>query len=203
MVAHATHQPLPTLSPEDQSLLLRYFAGDLLSLTEGGGRGVVSSSPDARPTADLLSLYAFLSRPDIAAWVAFHRAEQHHAQKQLVIAQLTTVCKSSENLVEKRRAATTLLRALNSSATRPRPTTTAQPSPRPPVAAKPEPPRPSHPQTQLNSRAPGTPANHIPEPTFAPIGPVSHLLSLQGTVNPRPGSSPRTPHSAPLQPNSS
>ncbi len=198
MVAH-TPTALPTLSPEDQSLLLRYFAAseDPAALTPLGTRdSALSTSPPS-----LLSLYSFLSRPDIAAWVAFHREHQAHLQRQLALNQLAAVCKSSPNPIEQRRAATTLLRGLTSRST-PKSKRVPDPSPTP----TPDHTTPRHPQnvrtqdspppsTQQHlqpSNLPDTLPNPLPAAKLRPSSPISQLLSLQGTLNPRPSRHPAT-----------
>ncbi len=187
MVAH-TPTALPTLSSEDQTLLLRYFAAseDPAALSPLGTRdSALSTSPPS-----LLTLYSFLSRPDIAAWVAFHREHQAHLQKQLALNQLATVCKSSPNPIEQRRAATTLLRGLSSPSI---PKSKRLPAP-PPDLTPPN----SSPRTQASPDPhqqspsdPSTPApNPLPKATLRPSSPISRLLALQGAANPTPGRPP-------------
>ncbi len=94
---------LPTLPPEDQALLTSYFeANEDLHL--------LAKQPGSR---DLLSLLQWLSRPDIAAYIHAYRAHQLQLHRNVVIQALQFVLKSTTDPIETRRAATTLLRALN------------------------------------------------------------------------------------------
>jgi len=102
---------LPTLSPEDQALLTSYFEAneDLHFLAKQPG------------SKDLLSLLQWLSRPDIAAYVHAYRTHQSHLHRNVVIQALQSVLKNTTDPIETRRAATTLLRALNPIRFRPSP----------------------------------------------------------------------------------
>lgn len=96
-------QPLPHLPSEDHTLLLRYFSlnEDLTNLAAEPGQ------------PDLLTLLRWLSRPDIAAYTAAYRTHQNQLHRQAVIDALRSVLTNSTDPIELRRAATTLLRALN------------------------------------------------------------------------------------------
>jgi len=122
MNAVPSFSPLPDLNPEDHALLTRYF-----SLNEDLTK--LAAEPN-RP--DFLFLLRWLSRPEIAAYIAAYRTHQTHLHRQAVITALQTVLNTSTDQIEIRRAATTLLRALNP---RPVPSKSVPPTSMPSVRA--------------------------------------------------------------------
>ncbi len=132
MVAAA---PLPTLTPEDSALFLRFInAGASLakladshkdnphSPTSPTGPTDLTSPNPTRPIGpispigpippSLPALYHWSTQPHIAPWIAFHQSQLDQADQREMVAHLKVLARSSENPVERRRAATTLLRAL-------------------------------------------------------------------------------------------
>jgi hypothetical protein len=63
--------------------------------------------------SDLFDLYAWADQPHIAAWIERHRTLSDLQRRNLALAALETVIKAAPTPTEKRRAATTLLRALD------------------------------------------------------------------------------------------
>jgi hypothetical protein len=156
MDAVSQTQPLPVLAPEDQALLSRYFSlnEDLAKLAAEPGQ------------PDVLSLLRWLSRPEIAAYISAFHAHQNHHHRQSIIAALRTALTSLADPIEVRRAAATLLRAINP----PRPPRSDTP-PRNPSAR-------THPASS-RSAAPDTP-NHrrptSPTPANSPARPATPSL---------------------------
>jgi hypothetical protein len=124
---------LPPLSALDRALLLRLLNLDedyptlaaelkaqssepLVTTPIAAPAAVSSLMPDAQclmPPPDLLSLLEWSSRPDIATWLAYYHQTQDHHSRRLAITRLESLIKTSDSQVEQRRAATTLLRALD------------------------------------------------------------------------------------------
>jgi hypothetical protein len=75
-----------------------------------------SSAPSTQhsppPDLDEFTLQSWLSRPDIAAHIDYRRQEADHRTRQRAISALEDVCRLTKDLIEKRRAASTILRIL-------------------------------------------------------------------------------------------
>lgn len=143
---------LPDLSTEDQIRLARFFASneDPASLIlppvnwrQDGGkqsdkeRPILTSEAEpanrpAAPPTSLLAAYAFLTRPDIAAWIAFHREQVARRLRNAILSALESSLARATDPIEIRRASATILRALTVSAPPPRgaPNIVAQRAPR-------------------------------------------------------------------------
>src|SRR5690554_2146630 len=101
MAAHQAPSPLPTLSPEDEALLERYFTtGEHLQPLADQPR---RSLPDLPPC---------ITRPDIRAWVAAYHQAQDHASIQLARETLCHTARTADDPAHRRRAATQLLRSV-------------------------------------------------------------------------------------------
>ncbi len=169
--------PLPTLSAEDQALLASYFEAneDLLLLAKKEG------------SKGLIGLLQWLSQPEIAAYLQAYRDHQSHLDRNLVIEALRSILKSTTDLIESRRAATTLLRALNP----------IRPSSSPSLGggrlccAAPEerptrPPSNTHRHPPANRASPRNPEPSTPPPAAAPTSySPTHPLTLS-PPHPRP-----------------
>jgi hypothetical protein len=195
--------PLPDLSPEDQSRLARFFAANedpaslILSPVEGredGGeeadkkRPILTSEaesanrPAAQPTS-LLDAYAFLTRPDIAAWIAFHREQVARRLRNAILSALESSLAKATDPVEIRRASATILRALTAS---PRPSTSPISSvpPRPRILSSPSPAPASPARTSTGNPCPTPPRFRADSPPACP--PLPHAAGpLRPSVPPR------------------
>jgi hypothetical protein len=81
-----------------------------------------STQHSTPPDLDEFTLQSWLSRPDIAAHIDYRRQEADHRTRQRAISALEDVCRRTKDLIEKRRAASTILRILAGAApTRPSP----------------------------------------------------------------------------------
>jgi hypothetical protein len=158
-------QLLPDLPPDDHALLLRYFSlnEDLAKLSKEPGQ------------PDILSLLRWLSRPEIAAYIAAYRTHQTQLHRQAVIDALRSLLSSPTDQVELRRAATTLLRALNP--TRPS-APTRDPSPRT------HPAEPRHATTHRRSTSSSSSLTH------SPPHPSTHSSTSLHPITPSPPPSP-------------
>lgn len=122
MVAEVQNQ-LPQLSPEDRSLLLLYiqFSENLFALAAhlaaNHTTSTTASSPNSLspqlPPLDILHLLSWTTLPHIAAYISAHRDHTNHLLKSQCLAALNDIVLDSDDPTEKRRAATTILRALN------------------------------------------------------------------------------------------
>ncbi|MBX3375839.1 MAG: hypothetical protein KF678_02400 [Phycisphaeraceae bacterium] len=181
--------PLPHLPPSDHALLLRY-----LSLNEDLSQ--LSKEPNA---PDILSLLLWLSRPEIAAYIAAYRTHQNQLHRQAVIDALRSVLASSTDQVEIRRAATTLLRALSHGGTPLRGVRTPSSTPasaegapahRTRGGAAPAPPSSTHPPHARVART-------HQAPSVRP-SPLSDLLAPSPLHPSTPSSPPPSPSTPPL-----
>ncbi|MBK7403877.1 MAG: hypothetical protein IPJ41_04385 [Phycisphaerales bacterium] len=181
---------IPPLSPDDHATLL----------------AIISPDPTG-PDSDPLAQAAFLARPDIQLYLpALHQLrtlraeiEREHRFDQAADL-LLEIARKTDNLVEKRRAAATLVRLLLGPTTRRAPSDTHAPAR--PIAQSPEaathsqPPAPRPPAPR--DRRP-TPPPHRPEPASGPE-PASTSKPIS---TPEPASTfARTPvpHTAPAAP---
>jgi hypothetical protein len=143
VVATATSSPLPTLAREDRQRLTLFFkhgedfallADKLAEQLNAAEPSSPSdpSSPRPRVSAcasppqhsalspqhsalDEFSLQTWASQPEIAAHIACRRAEADYRARKNAITFLEEVLRSTDNLIEKRRAASTILRILSRS----------------------------------------------------------------------------------------
>lgn len=213
--------PLPDLSPDDQSRLARFFASNedpasLLVLPGGERRGegadterpilisgvAPANHPTAQPTS-LLAAYAFLTRPDIAAWIAFHREQVARRLRNAILSALESSLARATDPVEIRRASATILRALTAS---PRPSTSpissvpprprilsdSSPAPASPARASTGNPCPTSPPFPVES-PPACPPLPYPAGPLRPSAPprtsAPHLFRAAGLTHPVPGHS--------------
>ncbi len=138
MVAHATTSPLPLLSPEDKRLLRIYFrvgqsiqalADELISLD-----AINRSSPDSplpiphSPLPDEFDLATWATSDQIAPHIAYRKQELADARREEALKELTSLVKHSGDALERRRAATNLLRMLSTQLTRNRAPSPASPA---------------------------------------------------------------------------
>lgn len=88
-----------TLSPQDRSLLDRFFAlhGDLAALALESGRS-------------LLDLHLWADSPEIAPLIHLHRRNTAAARREKALAALESVLQTSDDPIERRRVACALLR---------------------------------------------------------------------------------------------
>ena len=93
---------LPPISPDDAATLNRYLVHpDLHAL-----------AADCFPTsAGLPAALAFLTRPDIAAWIDLYRSLEAHALRHAALDALVRVLRTSADPLQLRLAATTILHA--------------------------------------------------------------------------------------------
>ena len=124
MVAHATTSPLPQLSPEDKRLLRIYFrvgqsiqalADELISIQAlHRADSPHSSLPTPHsPPPDEFDLATWATSDHIAPHIAYRKQELVDARREEALKELTTLVKHSGDALERRRAATTLLRMLS------------------------------------------------------------------------------------------
>jgi hypothetical protein len=112
--------PLPPIPPKDRPLLLRLFAlGENYQALANELMANASTAPAGHPK-DILDLYDWADQPHIAPWIARHRQMTDLQRRTLALDVLQTVVKTTDSLTEKRRAASTILRALDGNWSRPR-----------------------------------------------------------------------------------
>jgi hypothetical protein len=159
------------LSPLDTALLTRlYKTTSLPALFDSLSQRTITGAPTS-----LFALTQWANQDHIKPWIDIHAAQIREAEQREVIALLKDIAKTSENPVERRRAASSILRALGAqrpqrSPSEPRPsgsgtrrTSTAQfitgnPFDSPSSPAHPLTPSPLHPSTNSPLPAPrGTP----------------------------------------------
>jgi hypothetical protein len=102
--------PLPDLSVADRDLMCRYIdcRGDFSAMAASlADRPLVHA-----PNWTILDLYAWSLSERIAAWIAFHHSRVAETFKRAALDLLLKVADAATDLVEKRRAATAILRAL-------------------------------------------------------------------------------------------
>lgn len=106
--------PLPPIPSSDRPLLARLFAlnENYPALAAELATDQWNHLGDSRPK-DLLDLYAWSVRPDIAAWIEHFRSMTDLQRRTRALTTLEEVIKSSPTPTERRRAATTILRALD------------------------------------------------------------------------------------------
>jgi hypothetical protein len=124
MVAEITQ--LQPLAPEDAALFERYITAgaSLAALADSLKKDPLAAalapdSPDS-PTAhcplptplSLHSLYLWSTQPHIAPWLDFHQSQVRDFERREMLALLKDFAKTSPNPIERRRAASTILRAL-------------------------------------------------------------------------------------------
>lgn len=179
------HTPLPALETADDKLLTVYLSEVNTHLPAFANK---SSLP-------ISAAIAFLARPDIAQYIShFHRLRES-TQRMIALNHLRDLVEVSEDPVEQRRAATTILRTLGSPpppagsgegvndgesgprARRP----VRRPTPRPPAAVSAPTPTPA-----ATDSAPGTPSSArpslSPQPTTCPA-PNPPATALIPTIN--------------------
>jgi len=105
------HGPLPTaLSPLDQALLTRlYDRATLSDLFDSLKAEPIDGAPASR-----FALTEWACREDIKPWIDIHANQQRESEQREMIALLKEIARNSENQVERRRAASTILRTLSS-----------------------------------------------------------------------------------------
>ncbi len=180
--------PLPPLDPTDDKLLTIY-------LTEVNTHLPAFANKSGLPFTNAI---AFLARPDIAQYISYFHKLRESTQRMIALNYLRELVEVSEDPIEQRRAATTLLRALG------RPPLPAgggggwAPS-APPTPKQPTPPRAPTPH-------PHSPPSHSPPADFAqPATTASQGAahpSIPGLKGPAPPTSSTTsrhhrPHSRP------
>ncbi len=143
MVAHATTSPLPLLSPEDKRLLRIYFrvgqsiqalADELISLDAINRSSTDSPQPIPHsPLPDEFDLATWATSETIAPHINYRKQELADARREEALKELTSLVKHSDDALERRRAATTLLRMLSTQLLR----TKRDPSPPPPLGTPP------------------------------------------------------------------
>ncbi len=111
MVALATQPQLPALSAEDKHLLRRYFAlgQSVESLAAELASLSTQSSAPSTSSLDEFDLAAWTLSDPIAPHIAYRRAETQRARQERSLQTLETVL-DAESPIERRRAATTILR---------------------------------------------------------------------------------------------
>jgi hypothetical protein len=182
VVATATTSPLPNLSREDRQRLTLFFKhgedfaqlADKLAeqlnaaapgpsdpllrvLASGSPQHSAPSTQHSPSDLDEFSLQTWASQPEIAAHIACRRAEADYRARKNAITFLEEVLRSTDNLIEKRRAATAILRILSRAGAPPiRPS--GSPTNSPPRTT---PPRATDRCPQVNTRSVPT-TNHEP-----------------------------------------
>jgi len=108
MLSEPLAPALNPLPPEDADLLTQ-----LLDRSENL---YTLAKETSRP---LLELLAWTSRPDIAAYIAYHRALVNHLRVQFALSALADIVRSTDCPLERRRAAAAIIRAANPPPQRP------------------------------------------------------------------------------------
>jgi hypothetical protein len=226
VVATATSSPLPTLAREDRQRLTLFFkhGEDFALLADKLAEQLNTAEPSSpsdpssprprvsacvsppqhsalspqRSALDEFSLQTWASQPDIAAHIACRRAEADYRARKNAITFLEEVLRSTDNLIEKRRAATAILRILSRAGAPPiRPSGT--PTNSPPRAT---PPRATDRGPQVNGRSVST-TNHEPlSGTTSSQSHGSHESHRSHRFHSSPNEPPSTQSSA-LSPQSS
>jgi hypothetical protein len=161
--------PLPSLSNDDKDML-RLLIEEDLSL-----EGVALST-----NLDHVELLAWAARPEIKAYMELHEATRHRALKLQAMRALEETIQTTRDPIEKRRAASVLLRALTASLY-PRPSRSAQP----PATSDPRP-------TVLRSHASGPrPPNSAAAASWSVFTPTAppHIAAQAGAA-PSPANAP-------------
>lgn len=96
--ARPTHHSLPPLPPESRHLLTRFLA-----------LGHDAAALAAERAQDLFDILEKLAEPAITAWLAHIAALATNRRRELALQTLESICKTSPDLTEQRRAATRLL----------------------------------------------------------------------------------------------
>lgn len=147
--ARSTPSSAP-LSPLDTALLTRlYETTSLPALFDSLSQRTITGAPTS-----LFALTQWANQDHIKPWIDIHATQIREAEQREVIALLKDIAKTSENPVERRRAASSILRALGLGAQRP---------PRSPSE-----PRPSGSGTRRTSIAPFITDNPFDSPSSPP-----------------------------------
>ncbi len=115
-MAAAATTPLPELSADDAALFLRFIgSGTLDSLAAS-----LDKTPLPHTTGwTLVDLYRWSTSESIAPWLAYHKSQVFDSRKTSALNHLTDLADNTQDPIERRRAATTILRALGVGALRP------------------------------------------------------------------------------------
>jgi hypothetical protein len=128
VVATATNSALPTLPREDRQRLTLFFQcgenlatlADKLNAAQNSGPKDSGPSPSqhSAPSTqhsdiDEFELQSWSTQPDIAAHIAHRRAEAAYRARKNALEELERILKETDNLIERRRAASAILRTLN------------------------------------------------------------------------------------------
>jgi hypothetical protein len=125
--------PLPDLSPPDRALILLYLTHHSLAAME----------PHLAPIAPnwtLAELYQWSTRRDISRWIDFHDSQLDKADRREMTDLLKSLARSSPNPIERRRAASSIIRGLTL------PSRASSPRTHPPHRQPPEPDPPPQPR---------------------------------------------------------
>ena len=186
----ASPDPLPPLDPADDKLLTIYLTEVNTHLPAFANKSGLTFT----------NAIAFLARPDIARYIAYFHKLRESTQRMIALNYLRELVEVSEDPIEQRRAATTLLRALRLP---PLPVgggggwaPSAQPTSKPPTTSPTPTPVPS--SSHHSSLTPSS-----PDPSSTPHSPVPSISSPPSSAFP-PSSSPPCPSaSSAVHPSSS
>ncbi len=144
----------------------------------------------AHSSTPLLDLYAWVSRPDIQAYLAFHRAHHHYLQQRDAREALHAMV-AADDPIERRRAACTLLKAPVT------PRAARRDDPAPPAAPVPG----TRPTSSRDTAHGGVPSSTAPASTAPAVPAAITLASTLGLERPAAAgnSFPATPTATLLQ----